>query len=257
MKRFVDKIVIITGAATGIGFAAAEEFAREGAIVIATDIDGSALATALAPLRAEGLRIEGMAQDVTQEPLWQRLFDDVIGRHGRVDVLVNNAGIGVFADAETSTVAEWRRVMSINLEAVFVGQRTAIRAMKARGGVIVNVASIAANVGEPLLAAYNASKGGVALLTKAGALHCARAGYPIRINSLHPGYTVTRLVTDAIASLPEAEGKIFEAGVIAKIPMARMAQVREIARPLLFLASDDASYVTGAELVVDGGYLAE
>jgi 3alpha(or 20beta)-hydroxysteroid dehydrogenase len=117
--------------------------------------------------------------------------------------------------------------------------------------------AIAANVGEPLLAAYNASKGGVALLTKAGALHCARAGYPIRINSLHPGYTVTRLVTDAIASLPEAEGKIFEAGVIAKIPMARMAQVREIARPLLFLASDDASYMTGAELVVDGGYLAE
>lgn len=240
--RFTGKIVFITGAAAGIGLAAAQEFAREGAIVVATDIDPVALDVAAQSINRQGYRVECHLQDVTDEDLWQTLFDDVIERHGRIDVLVNNAGIGILADAENSTVAIWRKTMAINLEAMFIGQRTAIRAMKETGGVIVNIASIAANAGEPLLAAYNASKGGVAQLTKAAALHCAHAGYPIRINSLHPGYTITKLVTDAIASLPDDEGASFAASVLSKTPMGRMAEVGEIARPLLFLASDDASY---------------
>ncbi|MFV3132001.1 glucose 1-dehydrogenase [Niveispirillum sp. KHB5.9] len=252
MNRFQDKIVLVTGAANGIGLAAVAEFAREGALVVASDRDEAGLARALAPLRG----VEALVQDVTDEAGWDAIVADILRRHGRLDVLVNNAGIGIMADAEHSSLDVWRKTMAVNLEGVFLGTRAAIKAMKARGGVIVNVASIAANVGEPLLAAYNASKGGVSQLTKAAALHCAAAGYPIRVNSLHPGYTVTKLVTDAIASLADEQAAAFSSSVLAKIPLGRMADPREIARPLLFLASDDASYMTGAELVVDGGYLA-
>lgn len=256
MNRFQDKVVLVTGAGNGIGLAAVAEFAREGASVIASDRDAAALDRALAPIRAGGGTVEGCLQDVTDEGRWETLIQDIVSRHGHLDVLVNNAGIGIMADAEHSSLDVWRRTMAVNLEGVFLGTRIGIQTMKRRGGAIVNVASIAANVGEPLLAAYNASKGGVAQLTKAAALHCAAQNYPVRVNSLHPGYTVTRLVTDAIASLAEQEAVAFSAAVLAKIPMGRMAEPREIARPLLFLASDDASYMTGAELVVDGGYLA-
>ena len=254
MNRFQDKVVLVTGAANGIGLAAVAEFAREGATVVASDRDGDGLARALSPLQAMG-RVEALIQDVTDEAAWDAAIAGIVRRYGHLDVLVNNAGIGIMADAEHSSLEVWRKTMAVNLEGVFLGTRAAIRAMKARGGVIVNVASIAANVGEPLLAAYNASKGGVSQLTKAAALHCAAERYPIRVNSLHPGYTVTRLVTDAVASLGE-EAAAFSASVLSKIPIGRMADPREIARPLLFLASDDASYMTGAELVVDGGYLA-
>lgn len=256
MRRFDGKIVLVTGAATGIGLATVQEFAAEGAIVIATDRNESMLHAAIGPLQDSGLNVEARKQDVTDETRWIELVGSIVAQHGRLDILVNNAGVGILGNAEVATVEDWRTTMAVNLEAVFVGQRTAIRAMKDKGGVIVNVASIAGNIGEPLLAAYNASKGGVAQLTKAGALHCAAEGYPIRINSLHPGYCQTNLVADAVGSLPAAEGTAFVAGVMAKIPMGRMAEVREIARPLLFLASDDASYMTGAELIVDGGYLA-
>lgn len=256
MSRFQDRIVLVTGAANGIGLAAVAEFAREGALVVASDRDEAGLAHALAPLHASGGRVEALFQDVTEEAGWDAIVTDIVRRHGHLDVLVNNAGIGIMADAEHSSLAVWRQTMAVNLEGVFLGTRAAIKAMKVRGGVIVNVASIAANVGEPLLAAYNASKGGVSQLTKAAALHCATHAYPIRVNSLHPGYTVTKLVMDAIASLADKQAAAFSSSVLAKIPMGRMADPREIARPLLFLASDDASYMTGAELVVDGGYLA-
>jgi NAD(P)-dependent dehydrogenase (short-subunit alcohol dehydrogenase family) len=255
MQRFTDKIILVTGAARGIGRAAVEEFAREGGVVIATDIDVAELEIVRTALSAEGLGVEAIRQDVTEEDAWTALIADIVVRHGRIDILVNNAGAAFLKSIEETSGEDWRRLMAVNLESVFYGTRVGIAAMKDKGGVIVNVASIAANIAEPMFPAYNATKGGVAMFTKAAAVDCARKGYPVRINSLHPGYTDTKLVSDAITALG-SEAEAFAKAVVGAIPLGRLATATEIARALLFLASDDASYMIGSELVVDGGYIA-
>ncbi len=255
MRRFTGKTALITGAARGIGFAAAEQFALEGAAVIITDVDETALRDAVKALTDQGLAAQGQVQDVTDEAGWDRLIAAITAEHGGLDILVNNAGIGFLLTIEETSVAQWRRVMQVNLEAVFLGTRAGITAMKTRGGVIINVASIASKVAEPLFPAYNASKGGVALFTKAAAVDCARKGYPVRINMINPGYCETKLVADAVGALGDGAAA-FAAQTAAAIPLGRLATPFEIARPLLFLASDDAAYMVGSELVVDGGYIA-
>ncbi len=257
MNRFLGKIVLVTGAASGIGLASAEEFGREGAVLIASDIDKDALDTALAGLVAEGRTVEAHRLDVTDPEAWESLVADIVARHGRLDVLFNNAGGGHFALVDATTLEQWRFVNAVNLDGTFFGMQTAIRAMsKTGGGAIVNNSSIAGMIGEPQLAAYSATKGGVRAMTKAAAVDCARRGLNIRINSIHPGYTNTPLVHGALASLGD-QAEAFVAAGMAKVPMGRLGDPREIARPVLFLASDDASFMTGAELVVDGGYTAE
>lgn len=251
--RFEGQVAFVTGASRGIGLATAEAFAREGATVVASGIEREELERAVQALVADGLRVEAAILDVTDRPAWTATLDALLERHGQLDVLVNNAGTGEFAGLEETTLEQWRRVLAVNLEGVFHGLQAGIAAMKERGGAIVNVASIAANVAEPLLAAYSATKGGVAMLTKTSAIDCARRGYGIRINSIHPGYTNTRLVEDAIASLGDAAAEFVQASMRA-IPLGRLADPSEIAKPILFLASDDASFVIGAELIVDGGY---
>ncbi len=252
-SRFADKVVLVTGASRGIGLATAVQFAREGATVVASDIDQQELESAVRALVARDLKVEATVLDVTDQSAWSTAIDGILKRHGRLDVLVNNAGVGDFRGIEDTTLEDWRRAMAVNLEGVLLGMQAGIRVMKQRGGSIVNVASIAANVAEPLLAAYSATKAGVGMLTKAAAADCARRGYGIRINSIHPGYTDTKLVRDGLRALGD-RAEAFAKAAVSAIPLGRLAEPAEIAGPIAFLASEDASYMVGAELVVDGGY---
>ena len=240
MKRFEGKTVLVTGAASGIGLASAEQFAREGGTVIATDINLDGLDNAFADLKDEGLTIEIGVQDVPDRETWGQTVEGIIDRHDQLDVLFNNAGGGHFALIEETTLEQWRYVNSLNLDSVFFGMQAAIAVMKEKGGTIINNSSIAGLIGEPQLAAYSATKGGVRAMTKAAAVDCARQGYPIRINSIHPAYTNTNLVVTALESLGDAAEE-FAAATTAAIPMGRLAEPIEMARPVLFLASDDAS----------------
>ena len=249
--KLENTVALVTGGARGIGKAICHSFAREGAAVIVSDVlteEGEALANGLA---ARGYKAAFRQQDVTSEAGWDETFSDG-GVFGAIDILVNNAGVAVPGSIEDQSFADWRRTMAVNLDAVFLGTRAAVRHMKHRGGAIINISSIEGIVGNPHVPAYNASKGGVRLLTKSAALHCARSGYRVRVNSLHPGYVSTPLVESALPDLPDD----FAARALERTPMGRFGEVDEIARTAVFLASDDASYMTGAELVVDGGYTA-
>ena len=254
--RLKDKIVLVTGAASGIGLASAEACAREGAVVIISDVNSKEGEAQAQRLVADGLAVEFVQQDVASEADWRRVVDEILRRHGRLDVLVNNAGIVVIAPIEQETLEGWRRTQAVNMEGVFLGSREAVRAMKDGGGSIVNISSIEGIVGGPMVPAYNAAKGGVRLLTKSVALHCAQQGYRIRVNSVHPGYVGTPLVTNALGALPPDQAAALHQDLLGRIPMGRLGEPREIANVVLFLASDESSYMTGSELVVDGGYTA-
>jgi NAD(P)-dependent dehydrogenase (short-subunit alcohol dehydrogenase family) len=251
-----NKVVLITGAGSGLGEAMARRLAQEGALVVASDIDFAAVQGVVASIVASGGHAEAEHQDVTDEARWTALVDAVLARHGHLDVLVNNAGIALTGSAEDTTLADWQRTQRVNLDAVFLGTREAIRAMKTRGGSIVNISSIEGIVGEPLTAAYNASKGGVRIFTKSAALHCAAEGYGIRVNSVHPGFILTPMVENALAGMPAEQAAAFHARIIDSIPVRAMGEPRDIANGVLFLASDESRYMTGTELVIDGGYTA-
>jgi NAD(P)-dependent dehydrogenase (short-subunit alcohol dehydrogenase family) len=255
--RLAGKVVLITGGASGIGLASAEACAREGARVVIADISEADGAEQARRLAGEGLAVAFLRHDATREGDWRRVVDEVVQRHGRLDVLVNNAGIAVIATLEEETLDGWRRTQAVNMEGVFLGSREAVRVMKERGGSIVNISSIEGIIGEPLLPAYNASKGGVRIFTKSVALHCAQQCYGIRVNSIHPGYVATPLMANALGSLPPEQAEALHQELIARIPLGRTAEPREIAHAVVFLASDESSYMTGSELVVDGGYTAK
>jgi NAD(P)-dependent dehydrogenase (short-subunit alcohol dehydrogenase family) len=256
MKRLQDKVALITGAGSGLGLAAAELFAREGARVVLSDIDAERVGQEANRLSSADLQVSAVSHDVTKEQDWDRVIGEILGTAGRLDVLVNNAGIGRLGNVEEASLKDWRALLEINLDGVFLGTQKAIRAMKTRGGSIINVSSIEGIVGEPNLAAYNASKGGVRLLSKSAALHCAANGYGIRVNSLHPGYIVTPMVTGALAALPPDVAVALQTDIVSRIPLGRLAEPAEIAPAMLFLASDESRYMTGSELVIDGGYTA-
>lgn len=256
MRRLDGKVAWVTGGASGIGLATVMLFAREGARVILTDVDRAAGVAVVERCKSLGLDVDFKYQDVAEECDWNGIADYVLQKYGGLHVLINNAGIGVIGSVEEESLEKWRRTMAVNLDGVFLGTQTAIRLMRESGGSIINVSSIEGIVGEPMLAAYNASKGGVRIFTKSAALHCADHGYPIRINSIHPGFVATPMVSGAMASLDETVAAAFGASVLNRIPMGRFANSEEIAYPILFLASDESSYMLGAELVIDGGMTA-
>lgn len=253
MGRVRDKVCVVSGGARGLGLAAAEALLAEGAKVLLTDVDAAGEAEA----RRLGENAMFRRHDVTDAGQWSAVLDAATARWGRLDVVVNNAGVAAIIDIEQMTPENWRRTLDVNLSGVMLGTQAAIARMKTSGGgSIVNIASIEGLIGEAVLPAYNASKGGVRLFTRSAAIHCARSGYGIRVNNVCPGFADTQMVSGALATLAPEAAQAFAEKTLARIPMGRFARPAEIAAVVLFLASDESSYVTGADLVVDGGMTA-
>ena len=245
--------MIVTGAASaaGLGFAAARLLAREGHRVYLTDLDGAAADARAEELRAEGLDAVGLAQNVTEEAAWAALTAQAIAETGRIDALVNNAGIAVLRWTAELDPASWDRQIDVNLKSVYLGCRAVLPHMEAQGsGAIVNLSSVAGLVGIPGASAYAASKGGVRLYSKSLALEVAAKG--IRVNSVHPGVIWTDMQKVAIEDNPDQYDAIN-----ASIPMKRMGEPEDIGNMVAFLVSDRAKYITGGEFVVDGGLTAQ
>jgi 3(or 17)beta-hydroxysteroid dehydrogenase len=252
--RVKDKVALVTGGGSGLGEAISTRLAEEGATVVVSDIDES---SAQRVAQAIGGKAVALQQDVTDEKRWQELVAEVVDRFGQLDILVNNAGIALVGTVEDTTLDDWRLTQSVNLEAVFVGTREAIKVMKKHSGSIINISSIEGIIGEQKVAAYNASKGGVRIFTKSAALHCCAEGYSIRVNSVHPGFIDTNMVSGAVGSMTEEEGEAFTTRIVGNIPMGYMGEPLDIANGVLFLASEESKYMTGSELIIDGGYIAK
>jgi NAD(P)-dependent dehydrogenase (short-subunit alcohol dehydrogenase family) len=241
-----------------LGEATARLLAREGGRVLLTDINESAGTAVAQSIREGGGDAAFLAHNVTREDDWRAVVADCTRRFGRLDVLVNNAGIGEGGKPEDETLESWRRTMSVNLDGVFLGTREALAAMTAQqpqGGSIVNVSSILGMVGEPTAGAYSASKAGVRLYTKSVALYAGRRGLGIRVNSVHPGYISTPMVEAVIEKGNDREQALKD--LVALHPIGRLGEPDDIAYGILYLASDESKFVTGAELVIDGGYTAQ
>ncbi|MBX9926170.1 MAG: glucose 1-dehydrogenase [Hyphomicrobiaceae bacterium] len=244
--RLAGRIAAVTGSGNGIGRATAEVFAGEGAEVYVTDRDGAAAEVVAKQLREQGLKAHASEVDVTRGQDVGALMRTIGAAHGRLDILVNNAGLNVLTDFRLMTDADWIRLREVNLDGVVRVARDGFELLKASGrGSLINVASIMGNRGLRPLAAYSATKGAVAALTRGLAVEFAP--YNIRVNTLAPGYVETQLTQRALRF------PAMRQALIDKTPLGRFGMPEEMARAALFLASDDASYVTGTELAVDGG----
>jgi len=253
MGRLPGKIALITGggADPGLGAATAARFAAEGARVLVTDIDGDSAERVAGKIRKAGGDATAMAHDVTREADWVKAFALLTEIYGDIDILVNNVGIAIPKAFVDTSYADWSRQHDTNVGGMFFGCQQAIRAMKrdGRGGAIINISSIAGMIGMAGMAPYCSSKGAVRLFTKALAVEVARDG--IRVNSVHPGTIRTQHHIDSVAQDPTMANLFAE-----QIPMGRFGEPDDIANMNLFLASDEARYITGAEFVVDGGHTA-
>ena len=249
--RLEGKVAIISGGARGMGATEARIFAKEGAKVVFGDMRDDLGKQVEAEINDSSGEAIYVSLDVTDLPSWQNAVDTAVSRFGKLDILVNNAGIVSNQSGDDATAEEWDRVMDVNAKGVFLGTKVAIPEMrKAGGGSIVNISSISGMVGQHgIHPGYNASKGAVRLLTKTTAIQYARDG--IRANSVHPGPIATPM-TEASRADPERYNNS-----ISRTPMGRYGQPEDIAYGVLFLASDESSYMTGSELVIDGGYTAQ
>jgi NAD(P)-dependent dehydrogenase (short-subunit alcohol dehydrogenase family) len=268
VARLTGRVAFVTGAGAGIGRAAALALARQGAAVFITDIDMVGCRATADMINAAGGKVECRGQDVVEEDRWIELYQKVMRIFGRLDILVNNAGIATGALVTEMTLDQWNRQMAINLTGVFLGTKHAIPIMRTdkplgdyRGGSIINISSVAGLGGAPGLTGYCATKGGVRLFTKAVAMECAEARDGIRVNSVHPGIIDTEIWTKVDASTMPAMvmpgANALDAGIIGSAsPLGYPGQATDIADGIVFLASDESRYMTGSELVIDGGWSA-
>ena len=240
MGRLRDKVILITGAAGAVGSAVAEAVVQAGGLAVASDLAGAA-----------GI---DHALDVKSEDDWRRVVDDIDRAAGRLDGLVNAAGIVAMGSVEDTDFTTWRRVMAVNLDGTFLGCKHALALLRRNGGAIVNISSVSGLVGGHNLAAYNASKGGVRLLSKSVALHGARLTPQVRCNSIHPAFLEGPMADALIAQTRNPERA--RERMTAEVPLGRFGRPAEVADMCVYLLSDESAFVTGAEFVIDGGLTA-
>ncbi len=252
--KLAGKIALVTGGGSGMGRAFGKRLAAEGAKVYLTDINESGGTEAVEEISAERGQAVFLRHDVSVAADWKAVLARIATDEGRLQVLVNNAGMIVPGSIEDCSLEQFSRTLDVNLKSVFLGCQLALPLMKECGGAIINNSSITAIVGEQAAVAYSASKAGVRFLSKSVALHCAERGYSIRVNSLHPGYIETPLVAGVMGALPADRQAEVQQRLMRELPVGRFGTPEEVAGTVAFLASDDARYITGAEFVVDGGF---
>jgi NAD(P)-dependent dehydrogenase (short-subunit alcohol dehydrogenase family) len=255
MNRVKDKVAIVTGGARGLGKACALLLAKEGAKIVATDVDEAQGKKVADEINEQGGEAIFIKHDVTKEIEWSRVIRETVERFGKLDVLVNNAGVILTKTIEDMSLDEWRWLMSVNLDGVFLGTKHAMGAMKkSGGGSIINMSSAAGikALGRTDTSAYHASKGGVRLFTKAAAFELSKVGlgYNIRVNSVHPGVIVTELIA-AMKPNEEAMKKALTDHLVG-----HLGEPIDVAYGVLYLASDESRFITGSELIIDGGWTA-
>ena len=244
MARFDGRVALITGGASGIGKATAKRIAGEGGSVVIADLQDETGRSVVDEIQASGGKASYVHLNVTDEEGWAKAVAATLEAFGRLDVLVNNAGIGDTEPLEVTSVDTWNKVVAVTQTSVFLGMKAAAEALKSSGhGSVVNISSMYGIVGSGVSPAYHAAKGAVRLLTKTTALGWAKEG--VRVNSVHPGYIDTPILGDTDRDM-----------LVGATPMGRLGQPEEIAAVIAFLASDEASFATGAEFVIDGGYTA-
>ena len=253
MGRLEGKTALVTGAASGIGLQTSIRLAEEGARVMMTDIN---LEEGLQKAEKLGANATFLKLDITEEEEWISVLDETVKRFDRLDILVNSAGMVLIADVEQITLEDWRKVHAVNLDGTFLGCKHGVRVMKEFGaGSIINLSSVSGMIGGFNLAAYNSSKGAVRMLTKSVALHCARAGYGIRCNSIHPTFIETPMLESMIRDSPDPEKA--RQTLVRQVPLRRIGKPDDVANMIVYLASDESTFVTGTEMVIDGGVIAQ
>lgn len=267
-KKFCDlstKVIIVTGAAQGIGLSCATELAAAGARVVLTDIDADACNEAATALKSEGYTVSSLTQDVAVEADWQRVVNATVEEYSGLDVLVNNAGIYIGGLLVRNSIEELQRLNKINVESIFPGMKAASEVMQpegigGKGGSIINLSSVAGLVGVPGHSAYGSTKGSVRLYTKHAAVEFARLGYGIRVNSIHPGVIDTAMGQQVLDDFVEiglaTNNEEAREQVLQLIPLASFGKAQDVAYMVHYLASDESAYCTGAEFIVDGGIAA-
>ena len=257
MKRVKNKVAIVTGGASGLGKSSALLLAREGAKIVVTDIDEEGGKQVVQQIKKDGGEATFIKQDVAKEDEWKNVIETTLETYGKLHILANSAGIGLGGTVEDVTLEDWKNLIDINLNGTFLGTKYGIKGMRKtdEGGSIINFSSIEGLIGDPNLPAYNASKGGVTIFTKSAALHCAKQGYGIRINSIHPAYIWTPMVENFL----KAQGDVEEGKkqLESLHPIGHLGEPDDIGYGVVYLASDESKFMTGSELVIDGGYTAQ